>query len=161
MVGGANSAFIAAVDLLKVAKEVTLVNFAKGWQADEILQRLVRTQPRVRLLDHHAVTRIDGVRSVTGVHIRDRATNQETLIPAEGVFVEIGLIPNSEPVRGLAKLNEVGEVIVDCYCRTSVPGLFGAGDVTTVPHKQILISAGEGAKAALSAYDYLMDTYER
>ncbi|MEW6248136.1 MAG: FAD-dependent oxidoreductase [Nitrospirota bacterium] len=154
--GGANSAFTAAVDLLKAAKEVTLVNFAKGWQADEILQRQVRVQPHVRLLDHHAVTRIDGVQSVTGVHIRDRETNQETTIPADGIFVEIKLLPNSEPVRWLAKLNEVGEMIVDCHCRTNVPGLFAAGDVTTVPHKQILISAGKGAKAALSAYEYLV-----
>jgi alkyl hydroperoxide reductase subunit F len=153
--GGANSAFTAAADLLKVAKEVTLVNFATGWQADEILQRQVREQPHVRLLDHHAVTRIDGAQSVTGVQVRNRETNQETNIPADGIFVEIGLIPNSEPVRHLAKLNEAGEVIVDCHCRSSVPGLFGAGDVTTVPHKQILISAGEGAKAALSAYEYL------
>lgn len=154
VVGGGNSAFTAAVDLLKVAKQVTLINFAQGWQADEILVQAVK--PRAKLLDRHAVTRIEGTERVTAVRIKDRESTREAFIPADGVFVEIGLIPNTEPVRTLAKLNQAGELIVDCHCRTSVPGLFGAGDVTTVPHKQIIISAGEGAKAALSAYEYLV-----
>ncbi len=154
VVGGGNSAFTAAVDLLKVAKQVTLINFASGWQADEILVHAVK--PHAGLLDHQAVTRIEGTERVTAVRIKDRESGGETIMPADGVFIEIGLIPNTEPVRNLAKLNEAGELIVDCHCRTSMPGLFGAGDVTTVPHKQIIISAGEGAKAALSAYDYLV-----
>ena len=88
--------------------------------------------------------------------IQERETGHEKLLKAEGVFVEIGLLPNSASVKTLVALNDLGEVIIDCSCRTDVEGFFGAGDVTTVPHKQIIISAGEGAKAALSAYDYLM-----
>jgi len=84
-------------------------------------------------------------------------TNDEKKLSANGVFIEIGLLPNNEPIKNLVELNEHGEIIVDCSCKTNVEGLFGAGDVTTVPHKQIVISAGEGAKAALSAYDYLIN----
>jgi alkyl hydroperoxide reductase subunit F len=153
--GGSNSAFTAAFDLLKIAEDVTVVNYAKGWQADPIMQKSVRKHERVRLLDYHEITRIEGTEKVTAVRIRDRDSGKEETIPADGVFVEIGLIPNSDPVKGLVKLNDHGEVIVDCSCRTNVDGLFAAGDVTTVPFKQIVISAGEGAKAALSAYEYL------
>ncbi len=133
---------------------MTLINVAAGWQADEILVQAVK--PHARLLDRHAVTRIMGMERVTGVRIKELESGREALVQADGVFVEIGLIPNTEPVRHLAKLNQAGELIMDCHCRTSVPGLFGAGDVTTVPHKQIIISAGEDAKAALSAYEYLV-----
>ena len=76
----------------------------------------------------------------------------------DGIFIEIGLVPNSGPVQHLVELNETGEVVIDHECRTKVPGFFSAGDVTSVPHKQIIISAGEGAKASLSAYDYLVKT---
>ncbi len=153
--GGGNSALTAAQDLLKVATEVTLVNFAPLWQADAVLIESVKKHDNVRMLDNTRLTRIDGQQKVTGVAVKDRATGEERVIEADGVFVEIGLLPNSDLVKGLAELNERGELVVDCGCRTSVEGLFGAGDVTTVPHKQIIISAGEGAKAALSAYDYL------
>ncbi len=155
--GGGNSAFTTAVDLLKVGAHVTLVNFIKGWQADESLQERIRQTDKVKLLDHHQVVKIEGKDSVTGVVVKNRENEKEEKIDANGVFVEIGLLPNNEPVKSLVELNEQGEVIVDCSCRTSVEGLFGAGDVTTVPHKQIVISAGEGAKAALSAYNFLIN----
>ena len=154
--GGGNSAFTTAVDLLKVGAEVTLVNFIKGWQADAALQARLKQTDQVSLLDHHQVVRIEGKDRVTGVVVKDRENDREDKLDADGIFVEIGLIPNSESVKDLVELNEQGEVIVDCSCRTSVEGLYGAGDVTTVPHKQIVIAAGEGAKAALSAYDYLI-----
>ncbi len=154
--GGGNSAFTTAVDLLKVGAEVTLVNFIKGWQADAALQARVKQTDQVSLLDHHQVVRIEGKDRVTGVVVKDRENDREDKLDADGIFVEIGLIPNNEAVKDLVELNEQGEVIVDCSCRTSVGGLYGAGDVTTVPHKQIVIAAGEGAKAALSAYDYLI-----
>ncbi len=153
--GGANSAFTAALDLLKVDAEVTMVNFVEGWQADAVLVDMVKDNPKLTLLDYHEVTRIEGDEKVRRVYVRNRATGEERAIEADGIFVEIGLIPNSESVAGLAELTPWKEVKVDCHCRTSVPGLFAAGDVTTVPYKQIIISAGEGAKAALAAYDYL------
>ena len=155
--GGGNSAFTTAVDLLKVGAEVIVVNFIKGWQADEALQQRTKQAGKVSLLDYHQVVRIEGKDRVTGVVIKNRENEKEEKINANGVFVEIGLLPNNEPVKNLVELNEQGEVIVDCSCRTSIEGLFGAGDVTTVPHKQIVISAGEGAKAALSVYNYLIN----
>jgi len=155
--GGGNSAFTTAVDLLKVGAEVILVNFIKGWQADEALQERVKQTGKAGLLDYHQVIRIEGKDRVTGVVIKNRENEKEENLDANGVFVEIGLLPNNESVKNLVELNEQGEVIVDCSCRTSIEGLFAAGDVTTVPHKQIVISAGEGAKAALSAYNYLIN----
>jgi alkyl hydroperoxide reductase subunit F len=155
--GGGNSAFTTAVDLLKVGAEVILVNFIKGWQADESLQERVKQTGKVSLLDYHQIVKIEGKDSVAGVVVKNRENDNEKKLRANGVFIEIGLLPNNESVKNLVELNEQGEVIVDCSCRTSVEGLFGAGDVTTVPHKQIVISAGEGAKAALSAYNYLIN----
>jgi len=155
--GGGNSAFTTAMDLLKVGAEVALVNFIKGWQADGALQERVKQADKVSLLDYHQVVRIEGKDRVTAVIVKNRDSEKQKKLDANGIFVEIGLLPNNEPVKNLVDLNEHGEVIVDCSCRTSVEGLFGAGDVTTVPHKQIVIAAGEGAKAALSAYNYLMD----
>lgn len=153
--GGGNSAFTAALDLLKVARKVTLVNFTEGWQADGILQEAVRRSGTARLLDNSEIVRIEGNEKVEHVVVRSRATSQSERVSAHGLFVEIGLIPNTDLVEGLAALNPSKELMVDCHCRTNVEGLFGAGDVTTVPYKQIVISAGEGAKAALSACDYL------
>ena len=155
--GGGNSAFTTAVDLLKVEAEVTLVNFVKGWEADAALQKRVKQSDKVNLFDYHQVVRIEGEDRVTAVVVKNRETEKEKKLDTNGIFVEIGLLPNSEPVKNLVELNEQGEVIVDCSCKTSVGGFFAAGDVTTVPHKQIVISAGEGAKAALSVYDYLID----
>jgi len=155
--GGGNSAFTTAIDLLKVGAEVTLVNFSKGWRADAALQERVKQTDKVRLFDYHQVVTIEGKERVTAVVVKNREDEKEEKLDTDGIFVEIGLSPNNEPVKNLVKLNEHGEVIVDCSCRTSVEGLFGAGDVTAVPHKQIVIAAGEGAKAALSAYNYLIN----
>ncbi len=153
--GGGNSGFTTALDLLKLNAEVTLVNFAKGWSADEILQQSLKKFDRVHLLDHHQVLAIEGEGKVKSVLVKDRGTDGEKRIEADGVFVEIGLLPNSEIAKGFLEINPAGEIEVDCACRTSVEGVFAAGDVTTVPYKQIIISSGEGAKAALAAYDYL------
>ncbi len=153
--GGGNSAFTAAADLLKLAGTVTLVNVSPEWQADRIMYEPVAGNEAATLLAGHEITAIEGERKVQAVRLRDRASGEEKDLAADGVFVEIGGVPNSGPVKGLAKLTELGEVAVDCGCRTSVEGLFGAGDVTTVPYKQIVVSAGEGAKAALSAHEYL------
>ncbi|MDJ0763620.1 MAG: FAD-dependent oxidoreductase [Myxococcota bacterium] len=155
--GGGNSAFTAAIDLLKVGASVTMVNYAVGWQADEVMKSAIAKHEHVEFLDNHQVTQIEGTERVSAVRLKERSSGEAKSLAADGVFVEIGLLPNSDSVRDLAELNKAGELIVDCHCRTSVPGLFGAGDVTTVPKKQIIISAGEGAKAALAAYDYLSE----
>lgn len=104
----------------------------------------------------HEVVEIKGKGRVEGIVVRDRRSGEHKELPVQGVFIEIGLIPNSDLVKGLAKLNRWGEIVVDCKCQTNVPGLFAAGDVTTVPEKQIIIAAGEGAKAALAAHSYLI-----
>ncbi len=155
--GGGNSAFTAALDLVKVARDVTMLNFAADWQADPILQQAVeRFGDRVKRLDQQHVLAIEGNGRVESVRVQDRRTGEERSLPADGVFIEIGLTSNSEPFAGFVELNEKKEVVVDCATRTNVPGVFGAGDLTTVPYKQIVISTGEGAKAALAAYDYLI-----
>jgi len=143
--------------MFQVDAAVTLVNFVEGWQADPVMiESAKKFGERVKYLDEHEVVRIEGAGKVSGVVVKDRKTGEEKRLDVSGIFVEIGLLPNSEPVEGLVNLNEHKEVVIDCFCRTSLEGLYAAGDVTTVPHKQIVISAGEGAKAALSAYDYLI-----
>jgi alkyl hydroperoxide reductase subunit F len=155
--GGGNSAFTAALDLIKMASHVTLINLMPGWQADPIMiEDVHKAGDRVAFLDRRRILSIEGKDRVTGVRIRDLSNDREELLTIDGVFVEIGLVPNSEAVKDLVRLNAALEVIVDCTCHTSVPGVFGAGDVTTVPHKQIIIAGGEGAKAALSAHEYLV-----
>jgi alkyl hydroperoxide reductase subunit F len=156
IVGGGNSAFTTVLDLSRLNAKTVVVNFLSGWQADEALMQRVESFGKVRFLDYHEILRVEGKDKLEAVVVRDRGSGEEARIEADGLFVEIGLLPNSDPVKKLAVLNKIGEVVVDCYCRTDIPGLFGAGDVTDVPHKQIIISAGEGAKAALSAYDYLI-----
>lgn len=158
VVGGGNSAFTAALDLSRGNAEIILVNVVQGWQADRILQQRVKSYEKVQFLDLHEVIRIEGKENVEAALLRYRQTGEEKRIPVDGIFIEIGLLPNSAPVKNLVPLNKMGEVIIDCSCRTSIPGFFAAGDVTIVPHKQIIISAGDGAKAALTAYDYLVET---
>ena len=155
--GGGNSAFTTVLDLVKVEAEVTLINFIRGWQADGPLQERVEQTGTVSMLDYHQIVKIEGKDRVTGVVVKNRKSEKEEKLKTDGVFVEIGLLPNNQSVKDLVELNDQGEVIVDCSSQTSVQGLYAAGDVTTVPHKQIVIAAGEGAKAALSAYNYLVN----
>ena len=156
--GGGNSALTAALDLLKVNAGVTLLNFAQGWQADEILLDSARKYgERLRLLDMHQVLEIKGSTKVEAVRVLDRRSNAESEISTDGIFVEIGLLPNSDILdEGLVRLTPLKEIAIDCGARSSREFLYAAGDVTTVPYKQIIISAGEGAKAALSAYEDLV-----
>lgn len=156
--GGGNSAFTTALDLTRVNAGIVLVNFVKGWQADGSLQQRVRGYEKIEFLDFHEIIRIEGERNVQSAVVKNRQTGEERSMAVDGLFVEIGLLPNSDPVKNLADLDAKGEVVVDCLCRTNVPGLFAAGDVTNVPYKQIIIAAGEGSKAALAAYDYLVET---
>ena len=158
VVGGGNSAFTTALDLSRGNAEIVLVNIVQGWHADAFLREKIEGYEKAELLDLYELVSIEGKEHVESVVLKDHRTGEERTVPVDGIFIEIGLLPNSRPAADLVKLNEIGEVVIDCLCRTNVPGFFAAGDVTTVPHKQIIISAGEGAKAALTAYSYLIET---
>jgi len=156
VVGGGNSGLGTALDLAQVAARVIVFEETDRLAADAVLERRVRAAPLIEVRLRTAVTEILGEGRVRGVRVRGGADGIPGEVALEGVFIQIGLIPNSEPLRGIAPLNARGEIDVDCACRTTVPGLFAAGDVTSVPYKQIVIAAGEGAKAALAAADYLL-----
>jgi alkyl hydroperoxide reductase subunit F len=154
VVGGGNAALEAANDMVKIAEHVYLVSLMP-LSGDEILIQKLRDASNVTFFLEHEVVRIEGSSRVEGIVIRDMKTKKEIKLELGGVFVEIGRIPNSELARGIARINKFGEIEVDCSCETGIPGLFAAGDVTNAPEKQIIIAAGEGAKAALQAHRYL------
>lgn len=158
VIGGGNSAFTAVNDLLNIgATEIHVVNIRDSLQADPVLIEKTRKPEKVKVFAAHEVLEIGSIGGrVANITIRDRRTGKSKILEVEGVFIEIGLLPNSECVRGLVKMNQWGEIITDCYARTSTPGVFAAGDVTTVPEKQIIVAAGDGCKAALAAYAYLL-----
>ena len=161
VIGGGNSAFEGIIDLLPVANRIVNVDIAPEPIADPVLQRHVEDSDHREEVDveeyyGHEILEITGDDMVSGLRIRDRDSGEEKEIDVEGIFVEIGLIPNSGLVEDLVETNDAGEIVVDCDSKTNVDGLFAAGDVTDVPEKQIIIAAGEGAKAALGAYRYLI-----
>jgi len=156
IVGGGNSAVDAAIDLARIATQVTLVHYKNKLKADKVLVDKMLASPNVKVLYDHRVTEIKGNdKKVDQVVISDLKTNAEHELKTDGVFIEIGLKANSDFLSGLVEINNNGEIIVDAYCKTSKQGIFAAGDITNVPFKQIVIAAGEGAKAALSACEYL------
>jgi len=152
VVGGGNSAIEAALQLIKIAKKIYIVNNIPELGGDEIIREKVVASSNVTVMNNTIVKAVLGDKLVDAVSI-EREGKEERL-PVQGVFVEIGLIPNSEFKSDLAK-NEHGEIKVNCFNETNVPGIFAAGDVTDVPEKQIIIAAGEGAKAALSVFKFL------
>jgi alkyl hydroperoxide reductase subunit F len=157
VVGGGNSGVEAAIDLAGVVKHVTLLEFAPELKADDILQRKLGSLPNVDVILNAKTTQIVGdERSVSHLRYEDRPSGQTREVAVQGVFVQIGLLPNTDFLRGAVELSKFGEIIVDHHGRTSVPGVFAVGDVTTVPYKQIIIATGDGAKAALGAFDYLI-----
>ncbi|MEY3982016.1 MAG: alkyl hydroperoxide reductase subunit [Pseudomonadota bacterium] len=161
VIGGGNSGVEAAIDLAGVVAHVTLIEFAEQLKADAVLVSKLKSLPNVTILTNTQTTEITGDgNKVNGLRVRDRSTGEESAVVLEGVFVQIGLVPNTEWLKGTVELNRFGEIVVDEKCHTTIPGVFAAGDVTTVPYKQIVIAAGEGAKAALSAFDYLIRTPE-
>jgi len=159
VIGGGNSGVEAAIDLAGVVAHVTLVEFADALKADAVLVSKLKSLPNVTIQVNAQTTEIlgDG-QKVNGLRYKDRATSEEHTEALEGVFVQIGLVPNTEFLKGTVELSKFGEIVVDAKCHTNLAGVFAAGDVTTVPYKQIVIAAGEGAKAALSAFDYLIRT---
>jgi alkyl hydroperoxide reductase subunit F len=138
---------------------VTLVEFDAALRADDVLQRRLRTLPNVTVVTSAQTTEVIGDGSaVRGLVYRDRITGAEHRIELEGVFVQIGLVPSTEWLRGTVELSARGEIVVDDHGRTSVPGVFAAGDCTTVPYKQIVVAMGAGSTAALGAFDHLIRT---
>ena len=157
VIGGGNSGVEAAIDLAGVVAHVTLIEFADQLKADAVLVNKLKSLPNVEIHTNAQTTEITGADGkVNGLTYKDRATGQEHHVPLEGVFVQIGLVPNTEWLKGTVELSKFGEIIVDAKGQTNVPGVFAAGDCTTVPYKQIVIAAGDGAKAALSAFDHLI-----
>lgn len=162
VIGGGNSGVEAAIDLAGVVEHVTLIEFAEQLKADAVLVRKLASLPNVTVHTQAQTTAIvgDGTQ-VTGLRYKDRQRGVEHEIPLAGVFVQIGLVPNTEWLKGTLALSRFGEIEVDARGATSVPGVFAAGDATTTPYKQIIIAAGEGARAALSAFDFLIRHSER
>ncbi len=157
VIGGGNSAFEAALDLVKIGAKLYLIDIASSWKADPILvEQIEKEEKKVTFFPAHRITEIKGKDKVEAITIESLDGKDTKRLSVQGVFIEIGLVPNSEFARSLVKLNKIGEIVVDCSNRTNIPGLFAAGDVTSVPEKQIIIAAGEGAKATLTAHQYLM-----
>ena len=159
VIGGGNSGVEAAIDLAGIVGHVTLIEFGDALRADEVLQRKLRSLSNVTIIASAQTTEIHGDgKRVIGLTYKDRNSGVEHRVELEGVFVQIGLVPNTEWLKGTVELSKHGEIVVDARGQTSVPGVFAAGDATTVPYKQIIIAAGEGAKAALGAFDHLIRT---
>lgn len=158
VVGGGNSGVEAAIDLAGVVGHVTLIEFDKALRADAVLQRKLHSLKNVTVRTNAQTTEITGNQAVNGLVYKDRATDEAHTVALDGVFIQIGLVPNTDWLKGVVELSKHGEIVVDAKGQTSVPGVFAAGDATTVPFKQIIIAAGDGAKAALGAFDHLIRT---
>ena len=159
VIGGGNSGIEAAIDLAGVVRHVTVIEFMPELKADAVLVKKLHSLPNVTVHTHAQTTEITGAQGkVNGLRYKDRVTGVEHLVELEGVFVQIGLVPNTEWLKGTLELTKFGEIVIDAKGQTSLPGVFAAGDCTTVPFKQIVIAAGDGAKAALSAFDHLIRT---
>ena len=155
VIGGGNSALKAVFDLNNYASEIHLISLT-NLTADAVLIERLKSVPKLKQYLGHLVVEIKGTKLVERVLVENQATKERFEIPVQGVFIEIGLDPNTEFVEGLVERTPNGEIQIDCECKTNVPGLFAAGDATTVPEKQIIIAAGEGAKAAIKAWEYLL-----
>ncbi len=159
VVGGGNSGVEAAIDLAGIVSEVTLIEFDGKLRADEVLQRKLRSLPNVRVIVSAQSTEVHGADGkVNALSYKDRNSGELHKLELEGVFVQIGLLPNTDWLKGTVALSPRGEIEVDAKGQTSIAGVFAAGDATTVPYKQIIIAMGDGSKAALSAFDHLIRT---
>ncbi|MEC7692479.1 MAG: FAD-dependent oxidoreductase, partial [Pseudomonadota bacterium] len=157
VIGGGNSGIEAALDLAGIVKSVTVFEFMPTLKADDVLVKQAEKRDNITILRNVATNQIVAENGkVTAIEYTNRETQEVTTLPLAGVFVQIGLVPNSQFMQGVVDMTKHGEIIVDNKCITSEKGIFAAGDVTTVPYKQIVISMGEGAKASLSAFEYLL-----
>lgn len=154
VVGGGNSGIEAAIDLAGICKKVTVIEFMDSLKADQVLQDKARALPNVEIFTSTQTMEVKGNgEKVTALQLKNRTTDEVHELPLDGVFVQIGLSANSQPFRGELEMTRIGEIVIDSHCRTNVSGVYAAGDVSSVPYKQIIIAMGEGAKAALSAFD--------
>lgn len=154
VIGGGNSGVEAAIDLAGIVKSVTLIEFAPELRADSVLVEKLKSLPNTKIIKNARTNKVVGNGDkVVGLEYEDRADGTLHTLELAGVFVQIGLVPNSEFLKGIVELTKFGEVVIDNKCRTSEKGIYAAGDVTTVPFKQIIIAMGEGAKAGLSAFE--------
>lgn len=157
VIGGGNSGIEAALDLAGIVKSVTVFEFSSTLKADQVLVEQAQLRSNITILTNAATNQITAKNGkVDGIEYTNRETNEVHLQPLSGVFVQIGLVPNSQFVKGIVDQTQYGEIIINERGETSQPGIFACGDVTTVPYKQIVISMGEGAKASLSAFDFLL-----
>jgi alkyl hydroperoxide reductase subunit F len=157
VIGGGNSGVEAAIDLAGVVASVTVIEFADQLKADAVLVNKLKSLPNVTIHTSAQTLEITGDgQKVNGLRYKDRISGEEHTVALAGVFVQIGLVPNTEWLKGTLDLSKYGEIVIGSHCETHLPGVFAAGDATTVPFKQIIIATGEGAKAALSAFDHLI-----
>jgi len=156
VVGGGNSGIEAAIDLAGIVGHVTVLEFASELKADQVLVDRLKTLKNVDVLVNVQTNEIYGSDKVTHIKYIERASKEEKQLNIEGIFIQIGLVPNTDWVNGAIELSKYGEIEINDHGATSLPGVFAAGDVTTVPYKQIIIAMGEGSKAALGAFDYLI-----
>jgi len=154
IIGGGNSALEAALDMVRIAAHAYLVSLT-SLTGDAILITQLTDTKNLTVLTEHQTEEIIGKKLVEGITIRDKKSGERKRLDVTGVFIEIGLVPNSDAVKKLIPLNKWGEIPISCANETTMPGLYAAGDVTDVPEKQIIVAAGEGAKAALQAHRYL------
>lgn len=154
VIGGGNSGIEAAIDLAGICSKVTVFEFLPELKADQVLQDKAKSLPNVNIFVNAQTTEVVGNGDkVTGLRFKNRESGEEKTVNLDGIFVQIGLAANSGVFRETVSTNKIGEIIIDTHCRTNIPGIYAAGDVSTVPYKQIIISMGEGAKAALSAFE--------
>lgn len=154
VIGGGNSGAEAAIDLAGICNHVTLVEYADKLKADSVLQEKLRSLPNVDILTSTQTMKLNGDGShLTGLTLKNRQTGEEAVLDVDGIFLQIGLVPSTNFLKGVVELNKRGEIVVDDHNRTSVPNVYAAGVVSTVPFKQIIISMGDGAKASLAAFE--------
>jgi NADH-dependent peroxiredoxin subunit F len=156
VIGGGNSGVEAAIDLAGIVAHVTVIEFDTQLRADAVLQTKLRSLPNVEVILHAQTLEVTGADTVNGLRYKDRTSNTEHALAIDGLFVQIGLLPNTDFAKDTVTLSKHREIEVNARCETSATGIFAAGDCTTVPYKQIIISMGEGSKAALTAFDYLI-----
>lgn len=153
VIGGGNSALDATLQLIKIANRIYLININPSFRGDEVMIEKVEKSDKVVTLYNAKTLEILGDKMVTGIRLEK--DGEQKILNVQGIFVEIGYVANSDLVANLVELNKRGEVVVDEHCKTNLPGIFSVGDVSSAPYKQIVVAAGDGAKAALSAYEYL------
>lgn len=155
IIGGGNSALDSALNVSKLVKQIYIINITKQLNGDKVMIDKVMDLPHVRVMNNTEAVAIEGEKTVSSIRIKSRDGGLQKDLPVSGVFIEVGSLPATEYLKGLVKLNKHSEIIIDEYNMTSVAGIFAAGDITTVIEKQIITAAGEGAKAAIQASQYL------